>query len=252
MIDIHAHILPGIDDGAGDIYDALEMAKIAANSGVHTIVATPHCNIPGVFNNYFSDAYVELFKNTERAIKAEGIDVQLCPGMEVFATSDLQRLLTDGKIMTLNQSNYLLVEFSFDEDPGYVMHILDEIAEIGVKPVIAHAERYEFVQNDPSIAYLMRKRGYAIQINKGSILGKFGRKAWRAAWEMLDHNLASVVASDAHSPFQRTPYLLNAYEVLEKEISDEYRKQLFESNSANICNNKPVIHQNPIPFEENY
>lgn len=252
MIDIHAHILPGIDDGAGDIYDTLEMARIAAESGVHTIVATPHCNIPGVFNNYFGDAYVDLFRNTEKAIKNEGIDVQLCPGMEVFATADLPQLLTDGKIMTLNQSRYLLVEFSFDEDPGFVMHILDKIVETGVKPVIAHAERYEFVQDDPSIAWLMRNREYAIQINKGSILGKFGRRAWDAAWKLLDHNLVSAVASDAHSPFQRTPYLRNAYEELENEVSDVYRTALFEQNPANICNDKPVTHQKAIPFEDNY
>ena len=252
MVDIHAHILPGIDDGAGDIYDALEMAKIAANSGVKTIVATPHCNIPGMFNNYFSDALIEVFKNTEKAIKEEGIDIQLCPGMEVFATSDLPRLLTDGKIMTLNQSRYLLVEFSFDEDPGYAMHILDKITELGVKPVIAHAERYEFIQDDPSIAYQMRRKGYWIQINKGSILGKFGRRAWDTTWKLLDHQLVSVVASDAHSPFQRTPYLKNAYDELKNEISDEYRKRLFEYNPANICNNKQPMAQKPIPFDDNY
>ena len=115
MIDIHTHILPGIDDGARDIYDTLEMASMAAGIGVTAIVATPHCNIPGMFDNYFGDAYVQVFMQASKAIRREGIPVQLLPGMEAFATYDLPDLLVDGKIMPLNQSRYVLMEFSFDD-----------------------------------------------------------------------------------------------------------------------------------------
>ena len=114
MIDIHAHILPGIDDGAEDIYDTLEMARMAVDSGVKAMVATPHCNLPGLFDNYFSDAYVKVFQDSVRALAREKIPLRLYPGMEAFATYNLPDLLVDGKIMPLNQSRYVLVEFYFD------------------------------------------------------------------------------------------------------------------------------------------
>ena len=156
MIDIHAHILPGIDDGAADIYDTLEMAEIAAGSGIRAIVATPHCNIPGVYDNYFGEHYKELFIKTYRAIEREKIPVKIFPGMEVFATEDLPWRYQNGEIITLLQSKYLLVEFSFGEDPFFVGRILEQLEELGLKPVVAHAERYEFVQDNPQIVYQWR------------------------------------------------------------------------------------------------
>lgn len=80
MIDIHTHILPGIDDGAEDIYDTLEMARMAADIGVTTMVATPHCNLPGIFGNYFGDAYIKVYQSAVRAIQKEKIPIRLCPG----------------------------------------------------------------------------------------------------------------------------------------------------------------------------
>lgn len=241
MIDIHAHILPGLDDGAEDLYDTLEMASMAVESGVKAMIATPHCNIPGIFKNYFGEAYLEAFHAADRAIMKERIPLQLYPGMEVFGTYDLPQLLRNEKIMTLNESHYLLIEFSFDEDPDFVSDLLQRVCEIGVKPIIAHAERYEFVHDDTRIVYEWRKKGYAVQANKGSFLGRFGRKAWETAYQLLDHNLISVVASDAHSPYRRTPYMLDAYEALLDDFEKKYLDILFKYNPACICNDKDLI-----------
>ena len=104
MIDIHAHILPGIDDGARDIFDTLEIAQIAVESGVTAIVATPHCNIPGLFNNFFADEYIRIYEGAVRVLKDERIPLELYPGMEVFGTYDLPDLLVSKKIMPINQS----------------------------------------------------------------------------------------------------------------------------------------------------
>lgn len=248
MIDIHTHILPGIDDGAEDIYDTLEMAGMAAEIGVTAIVATPHCNLPGIFDNYFGNAYIQIFQTAARAIREEGISIKLCPGMEAFGTYDLPQLIVDGKIMPLNQSRYILIEFSFDEDPGFATDLLKRVREVGAKPVVAHAERYEFVQDDPQIVYQWRKKGYVIQVNKGSFLGRFGRSAQETAYRLLRHNLVSVVASDAHSPFRRTPYLLDAYDELCAEYSKKNCDVLFRYNPARICGNKPILRLEPIPL----
>lgn len=249
MVDIHAHILPGIDDGAEDIYDTLEMAQLAADSGVRAIVATPHCNIPGVFENYFGDAYLDAFYRARDAIRQEQIPIELYPGMEVFATYDLPQLLAEGRIMTLNQGHYLLLEFAFDEDLRFAEDILQRVSASGVKPVIAHAERYEFVQEIPEIVYDWRKKGYAVQINKGSFLGRFGKKAFKTANRLLEHQLVSVVASDAHSPYCRTPYMQETYELLNERFSREYLDLLFLENPQRICQDQPLAEIRPLPFE---
>ena len=171
MIDIHAHILPGIDDGAEDMYDTLEMARMAADSGVDKIIATPHCNIPGMYGNYFGKEYIDRYESVVRAVRKEKIPIEILPGMEVFSTEDLPELIVNHKIMPLNQSRYILMEFAFDEDPEFADSILKRVEEVGARPVIAHAERYEFIQDYPQIAYRWFRKGYVIQANKGSFLG---------------------------------------------------------------------------------
>ncbi len=250
MVDIHSHILPGIDDGAEDIYETLEMAKMAADSGVTAIVATPHCNIPEVYDNYFGKEYIENYQKAAEAVQKEGIPIKICPGMEVFATENIAELIIEKKIMPINQSRYILVEFSFDEDPGFAFHVLKRMKEVHAIPVIAHAERYHFVQDNPHICYQWRKRGYVVQVNKGSFEGRFGKLARKTAYRMLSHNMISAIASDAHSCQQRTPYLKDVYDNLSKERTEKYMDVLFRHNPARICANKPLLKLEPIPFSK--
>lgn len=249
MIDIHTHILPGIDDGARDIYDTLDMAQMAADSGVTAIVATPHCNIPELFDNYLDAEYVKVFRDTQEAIRREKIPVQLLAGMEVFSTYDLPDLLADKKVMTLNGSRYLLTEFAFDEDWEYAQDILERVYKMKVVPLVAHAERYEFVQDNPQIIYEWREKGYLIQVNKNSFQGGFGRHAERTAYELLDHNLISVIASDAHGAERRTTYMKDVYEMLEEDYSERVLRVLFEENPRRICENRPTLRFHPEPFK---
>lgn len=250
MIDIHAHILPGLDDGAMDIYDTLEMAQMAAKSKVHTIIATPHCNAPGMYDNYFGEAYIEAFQKAVKAVRDEQIPVRICPGMEAFATYDLPELIVNKKIMPLNQSKYILVEFAFDEEPEYASDLLDRVKKVGAKPVVAHAERYKFMQSNPQIAYEWRKNGYQIQCNKASFSGKFGSRAKETAHSLMEHKLVSVIASDAHGSKYRTPNMLNEYRSLREKYSEKYLQLLFEENPRRICENRPVLRFDLIPFQE--
>lgn len=250
MIDIHTHILPGIDDGAQDMYDTLEMVRLAADSGVTAMVATSHCNIPGFYANYFDKKYADLVQSVRHAVHDEQIPVKILPGAEVFATPELPKLMRDGRIMTLNQSHYLLMEFSFDEDPEFVMDIVEQVHDMGAIPVIAHAERYEFVQYYPQMVYEWRMKGYPVQVNKGSFQGRFGKRAQRTAYLLMDHHLVSVIASDAHSPYQRTPYMSGAYEELLNEYPESYLQMLFSGNPRLICGDRPIVSLQPRPLEE--
>ena len=156
--------------------------------------------------------------------------------------------MADGKVMTINQSHYILMEFAFDEDPDFATRLLGKVREVGAKPVIAHAERYYFVQDDPQIVYQWRKKGYAIQVNKGSFLGRFGESARETSYRLLHHHLVSVVASDAHSAVERTPFLMDAYEALSECCSKRHLDVLFRDNPGRICQDKPVLELEPLPF----
>lgn len=228
--------------------ESLEMARMAADSGVDRIIATPHCNIPGMYGNYFGREYIDRYESVVRAVRKEKIPIEILPGMEVFSTEDLPELIVNHKIMPLNQSRYILMEFAFDEDPEFADSILKRVEEVGARPVIAHAERYEFIQDYPQIAYRWFRKGYVIQANKGSFLGRFGGGPKRAADSLLRHNLISVIASDAHSPLQRTPYMLDAYEELSREYSENHLDVLFQYNPARLCDNREILRLEPVPY----
>lgn len=249
MTDIHTHILPGLDDGAQGLYDTLEMAAMAFENGTTRIVATPHCNIPGMYDNYFGERYIQAFERARKAIEQEKIPVELLPGMEVFATEDVPELLAAGKIMPLNQTRNVLIEFDFAEDPWFAERLLRRVREVGARPVIAHAERFEFVQEDPQIVYRWQERGYCVQVNKGSFLGRFGRRAEQTAYRLLNHNVVTAVASDAHGPERRTTCMADAYEMLAAEYPRNYLDILFNKNPNLLCQGKPPVHFKKIPFE---
>lgn len=234
MIDIHAHILPGIDDGPDDIYDSLDMARIAAQSGVRYIVATPHCNLPGRYKNYFGNSYVELFERTSKRIQEENIPIKLLPGMEAYATDDLPDLIVAGKIMPLNQSRYILIEFDFNEDPDFANDILSRVAAVGAIPVIAHAERYNFIQDNTALLDNWIANNYIIQANKSSFMGRFGQHVQNTVEYMWKHNLMHIVASDAHGVIHRTTDLKETYLLLSKYSPPKKVNDAFRNYAAKI------------------
>ena len=167
-------------------------------------------------------------------------------------TPEVPVLLREGKILTINASRFLLMEFAFDEDPDFATQMLREIKSLGLIPIVAHPERYEFVQDNPQIVYEWRKKGYLMQLNKSSLMGRFGKNSYRTAQQLLQHNLATVIASDAHGPFQRTPYMLDAYEELSMDYSEKYLKVLFEENPRRICKDMQTIRFELQPFDEQW
>lgn len=242
VTDLHCHILPGVDDGASSLSDALQMASMAARSGVSAIVATPHCNLPHHERpNYLDADLLKRVAELRSAIEQARIPLRLYAGAEVFCTPGVEELLAQEKLLTLAGSRYLLAEFYFDESPEFMDYCLRAIARQGCIPVVAHPERYEATQASPATVERWFAEGYIIQLNKGSILGNLGRRAQLCADWILHRGLAHVVASDAHTPKVRTPHMYEILRYLEDLVGVEYSRILLSANPGRIVRDQSVI-----------
>lgn len=240
MIDIHCHILPGLDDGSGNFSDSIEMAKLAADSGTRSIVVTPHCNVPNMFENYWTTEIQSVLDRLQKEVNARKIPVTFLPGQEIFLASDFITYIKQGKLIPINYSRYLLVEFSSYENASISIRKLQKILAEGFVPIVAHPERYSFVHEHEDIVYRMKELGCLVQINKGSLKGRFGRKAMKCAFEILENRDADFVASDGHSQYSRTPYLADAYEIICDRFSSDYADFLLNDNPHKVLMNKPI------------
>lgn len=240
MIDLHTHILPGLDDGAQDLDCALAMAQLAADSGVNALVATPHCNLPGSRSNYWDRGLHRSFTEFQQALDRAGIPITVFPGMEVFGTPQVPALLQEGRLITLAHSRYLLIEFPFRDYAGEATRVLSRVAELGYRPVVAHPERYRYVQENPTLLNRWVELGSLLQVNKGSILGRFGRREELLSLALLDRGFAAFVASDAHSPTVRTTWLRDVRDFLREEFSPALAQRLLEDNPDRVLKNGEI------------
>lgn len=238
FLDIHTHIMPGVDDGAPTMEEALGMLRNAAASDVAALVATPHCNIPGFCRNHYDEDFLDRLRQLRAAAKEAGIPVQILAGMEVRVNDGLLSLLQEKKVLTLNGSRYLLTEFAPDAAPGYCTGMLRKILSLGYTPVIAHPERYGCVWQRPDCVDDWLALGCQMQLTGGSVLGKFGYEAKRAADILLDRDWAACIASDAHGVRRRTNYLTDVYDYLKLHYSEGHARRLLLDNPLRICQNE--------------
>ena len=235
MLDLHCHILPGLDDGAEDPEVSLAMAAMAADSGVTHIFATPHCNTRNVRQNFRSRSLIAAYTDLQDALDEAGIPVKILSGAEVLARGHFAEHLAAGDFMTLNGSRYLLVEFYFDEDPDYMEDCLSAAEAEGLVPVVAHPERYFCVQRAPELAQVWAERGRVLQLNKGSLLGLLGEDAFNTASLLLRRGAVSVIASDAHHFRWRTPHMGELLRVLERRFPEADPGLLLHDNPLKIA-----------------
>lgn len=240
MVDIHCHILPEVDDGAEDLLEALEMAHTAALCGVTDVVATSH--FQGNGENLPRLVLLERqFRLLEDSLRREWIPVRLHLGAEILCTGETVALARAGKLPTLGDTGYVLCEFFFDESFEYMDELLTEIAMAGYRPVVAHPERYLAVRRDPGLIRHWFRRGYVIQVNKGSVLGAFGPAVQATAHWLLDRGFVHVLASDAHSAHRRTTDLDRLREWLADRYPGEYVRLLLEENPGRLLRNREMV-----------
>ena len=238
IIYLHNHILPGVDDGAMSMEEALEMAAQAAQCGIKKIVATPH------YHHGFSASPLALndaFLALSSALEYENINISLEKAMEIMATDELPNLLKRGKVWTYPNSNYFLVEFGFDEEQDYFDWLLDRCVAVGFTPVIAHPERYMAVKHCPEMAKHWQEKGYGVQINRDSLLGVFGQEAFHCADLLLKNGWANCIASDAHSPRFRNNHWSEAFWRLPKAYGFCTLANCLETVPEKILGNIPLV-----------
>lgn len=249
MIDLHLHILPGIDDGAQSWDDAAEMAQIAVESGVRAAAATSHSNLPEGGCAQEAQRYFQALERFRRLLDQERIPLTVVCGMEIFAQGNFLERLKRGELLSLNHTQYILIEFPLQEEAFAIYRALAEAIKEGWRPVVAHPERYACVQKVPAHVYEWYRMGAVIQINKGSVLGRFGKTAQRTAESLLRHRLAAVAASDAHSPIIRTPELGGLKSELSQRYGEACAQLLLSENPRRILENKKVIWDRPVPYD---
>lgn len=240
MLDLHCHILPGLDDGAESPAVSLEMAAAAANSGVRYIFATPHCNTRSQQKNFRSKALIAAYSELQQLLDENGIPITILSGAEVLARGRFEMHLEADDFMTLNGSRYLLVEFYFDEQAEYMERCLSAVEAAGLVPVIAHPERYYCVQRSPELAEVWAQRGRVLQLNKGSLLGELGEDAFVTAALLLRRGAAAVIASDAHHFRYRNPHMGPLLEVLALRFPEADPDLLLRRNPMKIARDQSL------------
>ena len=235
MIDIHSHILPMVDDGASSVEMALEMLDKAYRDGSDAIVLTPHFAYEYDFiNPYFK--IKELFEDLKYIAEKEHIPIELYLGCEYLYT-DKQSFIEQLKdITTINQTQYMLMEFFFDVEEDDILDAVDIVLEHHLIPIIAHPERFDVIQNSISLIEEIIDKGALLQLNKGSVLGRYGRIAKETALYLLDNHYISFVGSDAHHPLKRTSLMYDSYQYIRDHYGKEYADRIFIKNSRNMLN----------------
>jgi len=245
MIDIHCHILPGIDDGPETIDEALDMCRMAAADGIKTIVATPHFR-PGMYEPTFARVN-ELIHTLTARTKEEGIDIRILPGAEVSVTPELLINLKNEEHLTINRNGrYFLAEFPSAAVPPNWDAFLLFLLKSGFAPIITHPERNTWFLTHPESLYSIVSKGVLVQVTAMSITGEFGEDIRKFSIFLLEHNLVHVIATDAHSAFYRRPELRAAVKIAWDIIGKEKAEALVTSIPEAIIEGRPCSVSEPV------
>jgi len=248
MIDIHSHILPGIDDGAKNLRETMEIAKIAEKEGITHMIATPHFSFK--CQDFVAKVREEIVKLNE-VLEKEAMTLRIYAGAETFLNLELLDRLEKESFLTLNGTDYVLVEFPLGEVPLHTEELLYRIRLMGKKPIIAHPERYKEVMEDPNIVKKWIEQGNFIQINATSILGVSGRRSEKTAKHLLKHNLVHILATDTHSPRSRKPALKEALKKVEGWTGKKTSHNLMK-NAERVFHNQELVIEDPVEFPYGY
>lgn len=248
LVDLHAHLLPGADDGSTDLRESLDLARVAAENGITHILLTPH-HMDGKYVNHKKDVIrkTELF---QMALDKVGIEIKVFPGQEVHLTDKLLDAIDNDDILFADANNrYLMLELPHTHVPSYFMqNILPELQNRGITPVIVHPERNQEIQRNHELLYELVEAGCLTQITAGSYVGSFGEHVSELTEKIIDANLGTTFSSDMHVMQGREPRMDDAYRKL--SLEDKEKAELYRKNAESILNGEDVVMANIEPIKE--
>jgi protein-tyrosine phosphatase len=235
MIDLHTHILPGIDDGARSLEVSLEMARIAVADGTTVMACTPHI-YPGLYMNDSAGIHRERDK-LQQALDTYGIPLRLVVGADAHLVPELLDGLQTGRVPTLHGSKYFLLEPSHNVLPPRFEDSVFDIMAAGYVPVITHPERLTWIEDHYDKFVTLARRGAWLQLTAGALVGKFGKRARYWSERLLGDGVIHMVASDAHTVKVRSPRMSDAVPLLEGIVGQEETHRLFHERPQAILDN---------------
>lgn len=252
MIDLHCHILPGLDDGAQSLEESVAMAKAAEEDGIKTIVATPH-----LFRENFNYKDLGIIEEKRMeltgALKDNSIQVEILAGAEVHISHNLiDEIRKNRKYLVLDRSSFMFVEFPPDHVFTGVKELFFELMSEGITPIIAHPERNSVFIHTPRLLYELVQMGALSQANSGSFTGMFGSDVEEAVFRFLKLNLIHFIGSDGHNSRSKTPKLREAVKRAETIVGEERAKALVMENPQAVLDDLELpFFQEPVnPLEK--
>jgi len=245
MIDLHCHILPGIDDGAPDLAESLAMARIAIDDGIKITACTPHI-YPGVYENNAAGIRKGMEALSQSLIE-HGIPLKLIEGADTHVAPQLVRQLRDDLVPTLNRSRFFLLEPPHHTAPPRFDEYVFYIVAAGYVPVITHPERLRWIEDHYPYFVKMAQQGAWMQLTTGSLTGHFGSRPRYWAERMLDEGLVHILASDGHGVHKRPPQMSAGRDVAEKLLGAAEATNLVWTRPLAIVNNNDQDSIPPIP-----
>ena len=238
LVDIHCHILPGVDDGAKDWQTSIKLAREAVADGVTHAVCTPHM-LNGKYINHKKDV-ICLTENFQDMLDDAKISLTVFPGQEVRISGDLPKALDDDDILFLDEDGqYMLLEFPSDDVPAYTRDMVFELMQRGITPIVVHPERNKKILEEPTILQELIEQGCLVQITASSYMGIFGKKIEEMSRKFIEAGQCACFASDAHDLPKRQYEYSEALEKLSNEFGSE-RAQEFRDNAQAIVNGDDV------------
>lgn len=244
MIDIHCHILNGIDDGARSLDDSLAMAEMAIAEGITHILVTPH-HKNGKFENR-KESILAATAELQNEFDTRGIELTLFPGQEVRINGDLLSDIEKDEILFVDEDKqYILIEFPTLSIPNYAESLFFKLQQKGIIPVIVHPERNQEIIADPNILLTFIEKGALAQLTASSYVGIFGKDIAKLSSRLIDANLVHILASDAHNTKGRSFHMREAYAKMEREFGSE-KMLAFQRNSKDMVNGDVVQTEPPM------
>ena len=238
MIDMHTHILPNIDDGARNIEESLNLIDEAQRVGFESVILTSHY-IEGYYETDKKESQV-LTDSILQNLNKKGINIKLYFGNEIYISENIIELLKEGKASTINNTSYALFEMPRNAKPLNLYDIIYKMQQYKVIPILAHPERYSFIQEKPELVYDLIQKGVLMQANYGSVIGQYGSKAQFTLKILLENNMIHFLGTDVHRQntiYPRIPKILNE---LRKIIGEQNIEKLTTINPKMALNNEKI------------